>query len=142
MGKFLRNRKIVINCDNAASRQVLNSGFDRDPFLKSCLREICFYATLHEFQLKAKFLFGTENRRPDWLSRWDLKPYYKSWFYESVKNQTVEEYRVDNSLFRVTHTWWNSSREPNIRLNLHPHSFLPCSAQIYCSNWLLFFRYC
>lgn len=104
-GTFLRNKKIVINCDNSVSCQVLNSGFTRDPFLQSCLREICFYAALHEFQIKAKLLRGTENRRPDWLSRWDLKPCFKSWFYESVKHITVKEYSVDSSLFHFTHTW-------------------------------------
>ena len=84
-GTFLRGKKLVINTDSSVSCHVLNSGFSRDHFLQSCLREICFYAALYEFQIKANFLQGVSNRLPDWLSRWHMKPCYKFNFYESVK---------------------------------------------------------
>ena len=104
-GAFLKGKKLVVNTDSSVSCQVLNSGFSRDHFLQSCLREICFYAALHEFQIKANFIQGVSNRIPDWLSRWHLKPSYKSMFYESVKNEKLEEYFVDTSLFRFSHDW-------------------------------------
>ena len=84
-GAILKGKKLVVNTDSSVSCQVLNSGFSRDHFLQYCLWEICFYAALHEFQIKAHFIQGVSNRIPDWLSRWHLKPSYKSMFYESVK---------------------------------------------------------
>ena len=60
-GAFLKGTKLVVNTDSSVSCQVLNSGFSRDHFLQSCLREICFYAALHEFQIKANFIQGVSN---------------------------------------------------------------------------------
>ena len=56
-GAFLKEKKLVVNTDSSVSCQVLNFGFSRDHFLQSCLREICFYAALHEFQKKKQISY-------------------------------------------------------------------------------------
>jgi hypothetical protein len=42
--------------------KVLNSGFTKDEFMQCCLREICFIAATHEFEIRAKHIAGKENR--------------------------------------------------------------------------------
>jgi hypothetical protein len=32
------------------------------PFLQNCLRELCFIAAMHEFEVRAVHLAGSENR--------------------------------------------------------------------------------
>ena len=68
---------MIIYCDNSASCQVLNTRFSRDPFLQSCLHEICFHATINEFQIRARDFSSGDNRIPDYLSRWDLSPNFE-----------------------------------------------------------------
>ena len=58
-GHNWKGKKIIINCDNMASVRVLNVGFSRD-------------------------LFSCENRIPDYLSRWDTDPKFRTLFYGSV----------------------------------------------------------
>ena len=104
-GRFLKGKKIVINCDNICSVNVVNSGFSRVAFHQSCLREICFVAALSEFQVKAQHIKGVDNRLPDWLSRWDEKKQYQNLFYDSCKFQNVQECIVPEHLFKFSHDW-------------------------------------
>ena len=106
--KFLSGRKIVINCDNSVSCSVLNRGVSRDAVLQFCLREICFFffvAAVHEFQVRAVWIQGIENRIPDFLSRWDLSLTFRKLFFQHVGNQSIHEYKVDDSLFEFSHDW-------------------------------------
>lgn len=90
-GRLWRGQKIVINCDNTTSCRVLNSGFSRDTFLQSCLREICFYVAVYEFQIRAKEISGSQNILPDYLSRWNESPRNRDLFYSSVANCTITQ---------------------------------------------------
>ena len=57
-GRFWRGKKIVFFCDNRNSCLALNAGISRSPFMQSCLKEICFYAAIGEFQIRAKEIAG------------------------------------------------------------------------------------
>ena len=65
----MEREKLLIRCDNESSSFALNSGSSRDTFSQSCLREICFFAAIHEFQMKGSFILGVQNRILDYLSR-------------------------------------------------------------------------
>jgi hypothetical protein len=52
-GKQFGGKKVLVYCDNEASVKVLNSGFTKDEFMQCCLREICFIAPTHEFEIRA-----------------------------------------------------------------------------------------
>ena len=68
-GSLLANQQIIIKCDNMSSVQVVNSGFSRDSFHQSCLREICYFAAINNFCIKAVHVKGVDNRIPDMLLR-------------------------------------------------------------------------
>jgi hypothetical protein len=68
-GLDLHGKKVVIFCDNLAVCIVINIGKARISFLQHCLGEICFIASVHEFQLKATHHAGTDNRIADCLSK-------------------------------------------------------------------------
>ena len=102
---LLNGKKVVINCDNQISVRALNRAFCRDNFLQSCLREICFHAAINEFQIRAHEIFSCENRIPDYLSRSDLSPKFRSSFFQAVKGQHLVEYTVDESLITFSHDW-------------------------------------
>jgi hypothetical protein len=69
-GKHYMGKKVVAYCDNEASVTVLNTGFSRDMFMQSCLREICYLAAVHGFEGRSRHIVGFENRAADYLSRW------------------------------------------------------------------------
>ena len=52
----------MVNCDNMAAGQVINTGKSKCRIVQNCLREICFVAALYELQIKAVFLEGKSNR--------------------------------------------------------------------------------
>lgn len=101
-GFALKGKKIVVNCDNYTSCRVHNIGFSRVLF-----SEICYYAAINEFQIKANLLTSSENRLADYLSRWTLnKSHYSQLFHDLVADMTVTEHIVHESLFSFTHNWW------------------------------------
>ena len=105
-GFALKGKKVVVNCDNSTSCKVLNTGFSRDSFLQSCLREICYFAAINEFQIKANLLTSSENRLADFLSRWSLnESHYRELFHDLVADMTVTEHIVHESPFSFTHNW-------------------------------------
>ena len=57
--------------DNEAAVTVVNTGRCRNPFMNSCLREICYNAATHEFEVCAVHIPGVSNPFADLLSRWD-----------------------------------------------------------------------
>ena len=70
-------------------------GFSRATFMQSCLWEICFFASIFEFQIRAKEISGCENRTPDYLSRWDTDSKFETLFYSSITGFHLQEYAVD-----------------------------------------------
>ena len=106
-GKFWKGKKIVLYTDNENSCRALNTGISRNPFMQSCLREICFIAAIEEFQIKAKAISGISNRLPDYLSRYHESSRYRDLFMSTVSKLNVEltEYTVEMDLFRFSNDW-------------------------------------
>ena len=67
--------------------------------------QICFIAAVHEFQVRAIWIQGIENRIPDFLSRWDFSPTLRKLLFQHVEDQTIHEYKVADSLFEFSHDW-------------------------------------
>jgi len=44
--------------------------------MQSCLRDICYLAAVHGFEVRVRHIVGVENRAADHLSRWHS--YYKN----------------------------------------------------------------
>ena len=101
----LRGRRLLINCDNSASVEVLNKGKTRDPFLQACLREIEFVAGQGEYEIRARHIPGVDNRLPDLLSRWHKGPEYQAEFIERTSNIHSKEIFIYEGLFKFLHDW-------------------------------------
>ena len=63
--------RLSVRCDNEVAVTVLNTGRCRNSFLNSCLRELCYLAAIHEFEVRAVHVPGVSNCYADLLSRWD-----------------------------------------------------------------------
>ncbi|VDI14398.1 Hypothetical predicted protein [Mytilus galloprovincialis] len=99
-----RGKRIRILCDNITSVTVINTGKSRDTFLQCCLRELCYIAAIYEFEIRAVHLAGTDNRLPDYLSRWHTSDKFAALFYNAVSG-SLEEFSAEEHLFKFSHKW-------------------------------------
>ncbi len=104
-GRHWKGMRILVQCDNLVTVQVVKSGRTQNCFLQSCLRELCFLAATHEFEISAVHIAGVSNRIPDALSRWDLGEVYPATFHSLVSDFSLEEYCVCNADFEFCHNW-------------------------------------
>lgn len=104
-GHLWTGKRIIFYCDNEVSVTVLNSGRSRDNFLQKCLREICFYGSKLDFQLRAEHIAGVDNRIPDLLSRWHLHDKYRKEFRNMSNFTGFKEVCVSDNLFTFLHDW-------------------------------------
>lgn len=101
----LRNRRFQLYCDNMTSVVVINSGKSRDSFLQACLREICYIASVNNFEVRAVHIAGAENRVPDLLSRWHTHPRFELEFNALMGSRQFYQRRVGEELFFFQHDW-------------------------------------
>ena len=104
-GTQFRGKRILVYCDNNTSVQVLNSGKSKDEALLKCLREICYFSAMHEFEIRAEHLPGVENRKSDLLSRWHLDGKYKRLFEAEFNNLNLKIVDVSKDNFKFSHKW-------------------------------------
>ena len=62
----VRNVNVFIN-----GIRFVNTGPCRNPFMNSCLGEICYFTAIHGFDVCAVHIPGVSNHFADLLSRWD-----------------------------------------------------------------------
>lgn len=99
----LKNKKVVVHCDNQAVAQLINSGRARDQILQQGLREVCYLAAVGEFEILAQFIPGVDNRLPDFLSRWSMGNQFRTAFRAAAPGFTRRPVR--GSLLHYSHTW-------------------------------------
>ena len=100
----LRGQYFLIQVDNEAVAQVLNSGASRDEFLQDVLREVAYLAAQFDFIIKARHIMGILNRVPDWLSRWG------SWeardkFAKYARGKNLQRLDIGKDMLEFQHTW-------------------------------------
>ena len=96
-----RGIRLTVGCDNDVAFAALNSGTCRNSFINSCLREICFLAALHEFEMRAVYLSGVLNGDADVLSRWHAHSLAKEQFLFRVKLDNLVDVPVPVSFFKL-----------------------------------------
>ncbi len=104
-GRRWAGKRILVQCDNEVSVVVINSGRSRDRFLQACLRELHFFAALHQFEIRGIHIAGVSNRIPDALSRWSLGPQFEEEFRALTGNQGSSEVYIYEGLFEFSHDW-------------------------------------
>ena len=91
-GTRWKGPRLTVRCDNAVAATVLNTGRCRNPFLNSCLREICYLSALFEFQVRAVHLPGESNCVTDTLSRWyDNTPAKEQFLAHALRNNLTDQ---------------------------------------------------
>lgn len=99
----LTNKAVIVYCDNQAVAQVVNTGRARDLSLQEGLREICYLAAVAQCEICAQFISGSDNRLPDYLSRWHQGNQYRTAFRRLVPGFARRPVR--RSLFYFSHSW-------------------------------------
>lgn len=99
----LDGKAIVVQCDNQAVAELINSGRAKDVQLQQGLREVCFLAATGGFEILAEFIPGVDNRIPDLLSRWSLGEKFRAEFRRMTHGYTRRGVR--QSLFYYSHDW-------------------------------------
>ena len=100
----LKGRKLLIRCDNEVAVQVVNTGRAKNTDMLAWLRELCFCTALSDCVIKAVHLAGSENRLPDYLSRWEMGGEYAERFYKEVP-AGWREVQVPENFFELQGSW-------------------------------------
>ena len=87
---------ITVRYDNEAAVTVVNTGRCRNPFMNSCLREICYFAALYEFEVCP----GVSNHFTDLLSRWySCSLSAKKQFLQRIQHDHWQDVSVPDAIF-------------------------------------------
>ena len=100
-GPRWKGLRLTVRCDNEVAVTVLNTGRCRNPFLNSCLREICYLSALVEFEVRAVHLPGESNCAADALSRWHENASAETNFLELAVQTNLTEVEVPAALFAL-----------------------------------------
>lgn len=65
----LRNRKVILHCDNMAAVGIVNRGSSREAVVMSSLRRLFWLSAVYNFRIYATYFPGEENRVADAISR-------------------------------------------------------------------------
>ena len=107
-GHLWRGLRLTVRCDNEVAVTALNSGLTalnsgrcRNAFINSCLREVCFLAATHEFEIRAVQFPGVLNSEADVLSRWNVPSRAKDQFLHRVKSDQLIAVSVPIAFFQL-----------------------------------------
>lgn len=104
-GPACRGKRILVNCDNQATVAIVNTGRAHNVFAQSCMRELHYWAAVHDFQVRAVYLSSSDNRMADITSRMTDNEHYQKDFAVLTKYMKVTEIRVDEKFFCFTDKW-------------------------------------
>ena len=93
--------RLTVRCDNDVAVTALNSGRCWNAFINLCLREICFLAALHKFELRAVHLPGVLNDDAEVLSQWHAHSLAKEQFLFRAKRDNLVDVSVLVSFFKL-----------------------------------------
>ena len=100
-GHLWRALRLTVRCDNEVAVIALNSGRCRNAFINSCLREVCFLAATHEFEIRAVHLPGVLNSEADVLWRWNVPSCAKDQFLHRVPRDQLIAVSVPIAFFQL-----------------------------------------
>ena len=101
----IRNRNLLMHCDNFSTVEVVNRGKARNPFTQACLREILWITARSNAWVKMVFVPGVTNRFADLLSRWDVDPKFEEIFMQETEGIRKKECKLTPEVFKFSHKW-------------------------------------
>ena len=79
----IRNKSILMYCDNQTTVDIVNSGRASNEFAQACLREICFITARNNALIRVIHVNGVDNRISDSLSRWSSRAHRQRFYHET-----------------------------------------------------------
>ena len=74
-GPLWCRKRIIVNCDNAATVEIINKGRSKVPFIMKFVRKLIWLEAKYNFIIRAKFIPGISNSISDALSRFQLQKF-------------------------------------------------------------------
>lgn len=71
-GNQWSRKRILVNCDNAATVEIINKGRSKVPFIMKFVRKLVWYQAKYNFIIRGRFIIGSTNIIADALSRFQL----------------------------------------------------------------------
>ena len=103
-GVLWKGKRILINCDNKATVDVINNLKTGDHFMQSCLRELFHICAKFDFEVRSCHISGISNRIPDFLSRFHLGASFRSKFYSEIGENGVL-HTIPSEFFKFQFDW-------------------------------------
>ena len=104
-GDKIKNRNILVHCDNKPTVNIINKGRASNEFAQQCLRELCFVTANHNTVIKVVFKPGITNSKADWLSRYHLSNWYREAAEKEIRNNKWDRVLISEQLFKFSHNW-------------------------------------
>lgn len=76
-GKYWCKKRIVVNCDNAATVEIINKRRSKIPFIMKFVRKLVWYQASNNFVIRANFIVGSTNLIADSLSRFQIDKFHR-----------------------------------------------------------------
>lgn len=103
-GKNCKGKRVLIQCDNAATVQIVNSGRAANKFAQACMREIHYWCAVHDCQVRTIHVPSEQNQMADLASRMYSRK-HKAEFDILTKYMQVSEVQVPNNYFVFLNNW-------------------------------------
>lgn len=101
----LKQKSIVIYCDNQAVVEVINNGRTRSEFLQRALREFTMICCHNSIEVKCTYISTHKNLLPDYLSRWYHSSEYHRKFRRATVNRGYKRCHIKPEMFNIINNW-------------------------------------
>lgn len=101
----LRNKRIMVHCDNLVTVFIINTGRAKSRLLQKASRELAFVAATGGFEIRSQHLPGSQNRVADWLSRMHFNQAARDQFTQWNRIHKSQEVQVSHDLFQLDELW-------------------------------------
>ena len=93
--KHWQGKHIKFLVDNEAVVTVCNTGFTRDPWLATYIRNVWLICSTHDIHITVSHIYGRKNTMADLLSRWEGTQANHRLLREHVKNPEWEDVSIE-----------------------------------------------
>lgn len=100
----LRAKRILVQCDNQVTVNIVNSGASKNKWLQACLRELNHICALNSTQIRVIWIKTEQNGLADKLSRWHKHEKYRQQFEEENEVLGMKEVQISERELHFVYT--------------------------------------
>ena len=98
-------QKILIQCDNLPTVNIINSGKTQNNFVQNILREICYICAVNDCSVRVIHIPTKQNRIADFLSRVKIHSKYWVCFLKETRGWNRTHIKLNKSHFQFSNSW-------------------------------------